>query len=446
MLNKTFQTQLLRYFAQDPRGFSIVESVPLSAFDLADQQLVLDLLKLYRKRMKKGSIPSKVSLLQLLKEQQNVPAELFPIIEQNVIDAFEPIDSGLEMYHETAVQLVQKKLCFDLFSSTAPSLSGLDDAPEFNLDKVFNEMRRIVNLDTTTSMEKPISFLHDTPETIVMPKIYPSYLHGLNDLTSAGGFYSPQLLILMGGPKGFKTGLGINLMYGYLCDGLKIFVADYENGAAELYERLVQRMVYCTDKEVKHMKEIIRNDTTLQQIYESIMSFLKKLGGDIRISSFSSFLHGVNEAEAQLQNLADKEGFEPDVAFWDYADLMAPRDKNNKEERFRVRDVYHNIISLNKSYNMFSFSFSQVSKEAVRKKVIDLRDFAEAFNKAANCHGAFAICRTDEELEAGVGRLVPVVQRKGVRYDDANEVYLQIDEARQRCEEVDFANVDIEDN
>ena len=249
----------------------------------------------------------------------------------------------------------------------------------------------------------------------------------------------------MGGPKGFKTGLGINLVYGYLCDGLKIFVADYENGAAELYERLVQKMIYCTDKEVKQMSSTIRNDTTLQEIYESIMNFLKKLGGDIRISSFSSFLHGVNEAEAQLEYLSNEEGFVPDLAMWDYADLMAPRDRNNKEERFRVRDVYHNIISLNKAYKMFSLSFSQVSKEAVRKKVIDLRDFAEAFNKAANCHGAFAICRTDEELEAGVGRLVPVVQRKGVRYEDKNEVYLLIDEAHQRCEEVDFSNTSVQD-
>lgn len=445
MLTQNFQTQLLRYFTQDPRGFSIVESVPLSTFDLADQQLVLDLLKVYRKRLKKGSMPSKVSLIQLLYQQENVPPELLPIIEQNVIDAFEPIDSGLDMYHATAVQLVQKKLCFDLMSNTAPALSGLPDAPEFNLDKVFNEMRRIVNLDTTTSMEHPISFLNDTPETVIMPKVHPTCIQGLNDLTSAGGFYSPQLIILMGGPKGFKTGLGINLAYGYLCDGLKIFLADYENGQAELYERLVQRMVYCTDLEVKRMDSVIRNNTTLQEIYESILNFLKRLGGDVRISSFSSFLHGVNEAEAQLEYLANEEDFVPDLAMWDYADLMAPRDRNNKEERFRVRDVYHNIISLNKSYKMFSISFSQVAKEAVRKKVIDLRDFAEAFNKAANCHAAFAICRTEEELEAGVGRLVPVVQRKGVRHDDKNEVYLTIEEAHQRCEELDLSANDIQD-
>ena len=171
------------------------------------------------------------------------------------------------------------------------------------------------------------------------------------------------------------------------------------------------------------------------------------MGGDIRISSFSSFMHGVNEAEAQLEYLANEHDFVSDLAMWDYADLMAPRDRNNKEERFRVRDVYHNIISLNKVYKMFSLSFSQVSKEAVRKKVIDLRDFAEAFNKAANCHGAFAICRTDEELEAGVGRLVPVVQRKGVRYEDKNEVYLKIEEAYQRCTELDFSGLseDVED-
>lgn len=445
MLTENFQTQLLRFFAQDPRGFSIVESVPLSTFDLADQQLILDLLKLYRKRLKKGSMPSKISLMQLLREQKNVPDELFPILEQNIIDAFEPIDSGLDMYHNTAVKLVQQKLTYDLLSNVAPSLSGLEDAPEFNMEKTFNEMRRIFNLDTSTAIEKPISFLYDKPETIVMPKIHPTCFQGLNDLTSAGGFYSPQLIILMGGPKGFKTGLGINLAYGYLSSGLKIFLADYENGATELYERLMQRMIYCTDKEVKHLDSIIRNNTTLQQIYESILEFLKKMGGDIRISSFSSFLHGVNEAEAQLDYLANEEDFVPDVAIWDYADLMASRDKNVKEERFRIRDVYHNIVSLNKAYKMFSFSFSQVSKEAVRKKVIDLRDFAEAFNKAANCHAAFALCRTDEEITAGVGRLVPVVQRKGLRYDDKNEVYLQIEEAYQRCVELDLSANDIQD-
>ena len=47
---------------------------------------------------------------------------------------------------------------------------------------------------------------------------------------------------------------------------------------------------------------------------------------------------------------------------------------------------------------------------------------------AANCHAAFALCRTPEEVEAGIGRLVPVVQRQGDRYRSSTVCVVEIDE------------------
>lgn len=447
MLTSEFQIQLLRYFAQDPRGFSIVENVPLSTFDLGEHQVVVNLLQLFRKRSKKGGLPSKIALHQLFHEQENVPDEMKGMLLDSITDAFEPIDAGLEMYHTKAIDLVQKKLCYDLLANTAPSLSGLSDAPAFNLDKIFGQMRRIVNLDVSSDIRRPLSFLYDTIDNVELPTIYPTYLQGLNDLTSAGGFHTPQLVILMGGPKGFKTGVGLNIAYGYLVDGLKVYIPDFENGEVDLYERMIQRMVYCTDQEVRNMRSIIREpqNITLQEIYESINKFLRRVGGDIRFSKFQAFEHGTNEVKAQLDWLANEEDFVPNFTMWDYADIMAPADKSIKEERLRTRAIYHEIISVNTIYNMFSLSFSAISKEAVNKPVIDLKAFAEDFKKAYNCHAAFALCRTEDELLNNTGRLVSVVQRKGTRFDGSNEVYLSIDEAHQRCTEIDPLDTSIQD-
>lgn len=432
MLNDHTQLQLLRYLTQDPRGFALVESLPLTTFDLVERQLVLNLLQEYHRRFGGRHLPPRGALTQLLADEPNVTPDVLDLVTAELADAYQPPDGGVDLYHEKALHLAQRKLTLDLLRETAPSVTG--DEAKLDLDRVVRSLQRIASLGLTVEGE-PIRSLLSDPLSIDRRthRLLPTYMPALNALTSAGGFYAPQLVVFMGGPKAFKTGLGLNLAANYIMEGHPTFWADFENGTDEIHGRLIQRLLRCTEEELLNMDTVRREpwDLTLRQVLEGVLHWMRKLGADLKIKYFPALTAGVDAVASELDHLAMESGWKPDVVWWDYADLVASHDRRQQDERFRLRDVYHGIVRMNNERDTMSATFSQVRREAVDRQVINLTDFAEDFKKAANCHAAFAICRTDEELQAGLGRLVPVVQRKGARYNGSNEVYLEFDEATQ---------------
>jgi hypothetical protein len=81
-----------------------------------------------------------------------------------------------------------------------------------------------------------------------------------------------------------------------------------------------------------------------------------------------------------------------------------------------VQAAYFDAKNMGLRRDVLVFSLSQVNRAAVSKAVLDLTDFAEDFQKAANCDAAFAICQTKAERKLGIARIVPVVQRQGIAY------------------------------
>lgn len=67
-----------------------------------------------------------------------------------------------------------------------------------------------------------------------------------------------------------------------------------------------------------------------------------------------------------------------------------------------------------------------------------MTNFSEDFGKAANCHAAFALCRTPYEKEAGVMRIVPVLQRDGVAQHSNYSCFVDVDEARMTVKEIKY--------
>jgi hypothetical protein len=133
---------------------------------------------------------------------------------------------------------------------------------------------------------------------------------------------------------------------------------------------------------------------------------------------------------ARLAQLRLETGFIPDMIVWDSIDHFVPTliEDKKKDERLKIKAVFFEVIAINKKCKCFSLAPSQVNRAAVDKKVFSMKDFSEDFGKAANCHAAFALCRTPEEVEAGIGRIVVVVQRRGERYKPNSVCVVEIDE------------------
>src|SRR5688572_14536392 len=94
----------------------------------------------------------------------------------------------------------------------------MKEGPE-TFKQMFRVMRKIVELDDAKlqEQEKKTHFLfrdheYDRFETTTGA---PTKFAGLNKMTAAGGFYPPQLVIFMKGPKQFGTGLLVSLAVDY---------------------------------------------------------------------------------------------------------------------------------------------------------------------------------------------------------------------------------------
>jgi len=248
-------------------------------------------------------------------------------------------------------------------------------------------------------------------------------------MTAAGGFYPPQLIIFMGAPKSFKTGTLLSVAIELVRDGKKVYYVDAENGQRSIYNRFRQGVLDCELRDVDSPENVA--------LYDQMISRWKTMGGDFAFNFYPGHSFCADDVEADLDTLKDEHGWEPDVICWDYPDIQLPNDKDKaKDKRIGIQHVYFDIIRVNERRSTFSIALSQVGKAAVNKVIIDMKDFAEDFGKAANAHAAFAICRTETEMRRGLARIVPVVQREGVQYNGSNMCMVRINEARMQVVEL----------
>lgn len=93
-----------------------------------------------------------------------------------------------------------------------------------------------------------------------------------------------------------------------------------------------------------------------------------------------------------------------------------------------------------------------MNRESFNKPVADMEDIAEDIGKAANSDAIYAVIQTEEEKQKEVGRLQPIVQRKGVSFTGSEFVYLRLSKGKQMAEEITYlqwensVDVEIEDD
>jgi hypothetical protein len=163
------------------------------------------------------------------------------------------------------------------------------------------------------------------------------------------------------------------------------------------------------------------------------------MGGDIFIDEYPEYTKSMLDVETRLTYLKEEFNWVPNILILDTIDKFIPNSKldQGRDTRIKIQLVYGEAINLNKKLNTFAIAPSQVNRQAIGKKVFDVKDLAEDFMKAANAHSVWAICATPEEEEQGIRRIIPVRQREGVGYKGRNICIVKVDESRMLVEEVD---------
>lgn len=428
-MTQDYQLAILSFLVQFPKeGIQFLDKLEDSVFDLAEDKITLQLLKKYYKTYK--ALPSQVVALQFLEEQiketPNVPDNISKFLHNNFEDIYIPIPEGdVKKLRDSIALEVQDKVIYNTFMEYSEGKLGID--------QIFNRLNRLSSLIKSSDQapHTDSGFLVQDRNKYFKDQVEgcPTFLPDLNVLTAAGGFYSPQLIIFLSGPKHFKTGFLIKLAVEYARDGYKVYYADNENGVRSVRNRAKMALMKCT------LSELF--DSQIQEDLNDVLyKFGLYMGGDLYFDTYPANMKSIQDVENRLMFLKENHGWEPDIIIYDTIDKFIPSNVKDRDRDLRVKIqlVYQEAINLNEKWKVFAFAPSQVNRNAISKKVFDMRDVSEDFAKIMNCHAAFSICATDKEMEQGERRIVPVAQREGVGYKGMNMARIKIDESRMIIE------------
>jgi len=425
-----YKLLVLQYLVQRPQGPIYVEGLNEGFFDLIEDKLTIQILKRYYKLYK--TLPSKVTAQQFLEEQISATPELSEEMITGLRNNFEDIyisipDNDAKQIEDTIILEIQSKSLQDTFMDYASN--------KISAKQVFTKVDQLASLAkiANTTAQSDGSFLISDRFKHIDEQIqgFPTFLEDLNKMTAAGGFYSPQLVIFMSGPKHFKTGLIIKMALEYMRAGARIYYADNENGVISIRNRFRMAVMNCTLPELY--------DPAIREELDNLLYKMGKYaGGDIYIDTYPAYSKSIKDVETRLTYLKEQHNWVPDIIIYDTIDKFIPADTNDQKRdvRIKIQLVYEDVINLNKKIGCFSFAPSQVNRHAIGKKVFDIKDLAEDFGKAMNAHAIFAICATDDEIAQGLRRIVPVAQREGSRYKQGVECIIKVDEQIMSIEEV----------
>jgi hypothetical protein len=426
-----YQQSMLGFIVQSAEGGKYIDDLSEEIFDLLEHKLCLQLLKRFKKTY--GILPGKVSALQFVDEQINETRDLSLEVAKNLRETMEdiyyPLEEGdrLKVHDSIILEIQQKQIDNTFMDHASGKLSVAQVLTKINK---LSGMVKSVGYDTHADG----GFLIKDREKHYGEQIQgnPTFIHDLNALTAAGGFYAPQLIIFMSGPKFFKTGLLINFGVEYARCGYKVYYADGENGSRSIRNRAKQCIMECTYQE-------LYDESMQEELNETLERFGRYMGGDLFIDSYPAGTKSINDVRIRLAELKEKHGWGPDIIIYDSIDHFIPSNAadRGRDTRLKIQLVYHEAINLNRELNTFAFAPSQVNREAVNKKVFDLRDISEDFGKFMNAHAVFGLCANPDELEQGIRRIIPIAQREGVGYKGKNYCLVQIDEEHMKVSEID---------
>jgi len=422
----SFQEDVLKYVMQERLGHYI-GYLEKDAFDLHEHRIILDLVKGYYARYK--VMPTKHSIVHFFNESaeaMGLSEELASILLETVLSLYtDKLEADAPYVEDKLIEFCKTQGARRIFEEFSAELAENTYVSDADIAKMYRKMATLVNLGQHTEQSVQGHWLIKETYTKLAQEGHPTYLQALNNMTAAGGFHTPQLIIWMSEPKGFKTGLTISVAVQYVRMGYNVFYADTENFVDDIIERAEQAMTEMTVTELRDNMKYLRN---LKLQYRHTQ-------GEMRAEFFMPKKATLVDVDIKLQQLKEEHNWVPDIIVYDYLDNFEPAGKD-LQKRLAIQDVYFHAIRLNVKYGTFAFSPSQVGRQAVNKAVIKMTDFAEDFGKAANAHAAFALCRTDEERKAGVARVVAVMQRKGKNAQKAIPCFIEVDEDRMLIHEI----------
>jgi len=266
------------------------------------------------------------------------------------------------------------------------------------------------------------------------------------DIRLPRGLCRTDFVCLLGGYKGKKSWGCVHLGTQGLLSGLKVLHITHELSLEDTemrYDMSVGGLAGSLTSKVK--------DVTIEEINESGETFgttilqkptisdieavrtvrkrLRRLGGDLIIRKYPMGTCTMEEIVRYLDYLESFEGYVPDIVINDYIEKM--RIPANGQQRDLINEFYIKTKGIADDRKHLTITVSQVTREALRKRKLDQKDFAEDIRKLGNTDMVFAISQTEEQALENRMMWTVLANRHGAM--DFSAVFAQNLEIGQFC-------------
>ncbi len=229
------------------------------------------------------------------------------------------------------------------------------------------------------------------------------------DARLEGGIDRGELFVFLAPPSGGKTTFLVGLARAALMRSMKVLVVTCEVSPRRWAGRVDRAITGRTRRQI--LEDPRRWARAIRRV--------KQVSGKMFIKGFPSGSATVGDVDAAIDALRDAEGFEPDLLIVDYADEL--RSERFKDDyRLGVIDVYRGLRAIAQRRAIPAATASQAGQQAEGKRIVTMKDAAEAYGKNAVADIVIGICQTEEEAAARP----PICRLYGAKYREGERRFM----------------------
>ena len=159
---------------------------------------------------------------------------------------------------------------------------------------------------------------------------------------------------------------------------------------------------------------------TWQEAYKAAQEYKQRTNAKrFKLSTHSSRSVSVAGIKSQLETWERLENWIPDVIIIDYADILAPERKGNKEGRDDINETWMALRGLSQEKHCCVITATQANGSAINEKSVGRQHYANDRRKYDHCTAMFGLSQTHEEKRKGLIRWGAIV----IREDEWDEEY-----------------------
>lgn len=150
-----------------------------------------------------------------------------------------------------------------------------------------------------------------------------------------------------------------------------------------------------------------------QSAFKAAQDFKKKYKAQrYKLSVHPARSMNISMIEAQLDTWERLEGWIPDVILIDYADILAPERKGNKETRDDVNEGWTAMRALSQKRHCCVITATQASGAAIKQKTVSREHYSSDRRKFDHVTAMYGLSQTPEEKRLGIVRWGGLVVRE----------------------------------